>query len=85
MSTPSPNNCMRSSEQYWLTNPLELINYYNIFPSNQMGSVPKINSIMRLSVIIFIVLLVMGYEYAITFILCAIILNIFFYLYYYRN
>lgn len=75
----SPQNCVRSSEKYWLFSPIDLITNFEIFPSSSMSLDSKLNSILRLCLIVFIVLIAIGYRLAILFLIISLLANLIFY------
>jgi len=79
MAESSPQNCIRSSEQYWLTHPSELVSSMTFFPSESMSLGSKLNAILRLTIIIFIILIFIGFPYALLFLIIGIGSNIGFY------
>ncbi len=78
----SPRNCIRSSEKYWLYNIGDIVSNINIFPAEHMSLDAKLNSLMRLSLIIFSILMLVGYRFSILFLLLTTIINIIFYFMY---
>lgn len=84
MSVSSPRNCIRTSEKFWLSSITDLISHFTIFPTNYMSLGAKLNSILRLSLIIFTILMFVSYRFAVVFLILAIIINIGFY-YTYKN
>src|SRR5579863_390816 len=75
----SPRNCIRSSEKYWATNPFELFSHLNFFPNGSMSLEGKLNSLMRLALIIFLILLAFHYRFSVAFLILTVIINIAFY------
>jgi hypothetical protein len=82
MPDTSPRNCVRSSERYWLFNIFDLFAYPNLWPSNQMSLDSKLNCIMRSTIIVFALLAVMGFRFALLFLVLAAIINLIFYFMY---
>ena len=89
MSSPSPlsdhKNCIRETEQYWANNLEDLFIYLNIFPTDSMGIEAKLNSIFRLSFIMFLIMLLMNNKYSPLFLFLTLIINILFYIKYKDN
>lgn len=76
----SQQNCNRISEQFWLTNPIDLLMNYTLLPNQSMTLGAKLNSVYRLTILFFIVfLLVFGFHTSIMFLVIATIMNIVFY------
>jgi hypothetical protein len=78
----APQNCVRTSERFWMPNVGDLITHISILPKEDMSLGAKLNSIMRLSLIIFVVLMIIHFKYAIPFLVIASIINIAFYMLY---
>ena len=76
------SNCIRSSEKYWALDISDLFSHTRIIPTDKMSLGGKLNSILRLSLIIFLVMLCFSYDYSIHFLFISIIINIVFYLKY---
>lgn len=79
------SNCIRTSEKYWGLDPSELFLHISILPKDNMSLGGKLNSIYRITILIFILMLVLGYKYAIHFFIFATLINIIFYLIYKNN
>jgi len=77
-------NCLRISEKYWLENITELFTHYTLLPNDKMSLGAKMNSLLRLSVLFFIILTLLDNDYSWFFLCGAVIINIAFY-YKYRN
>ena len=75
---------MRSSEKFWFPNIIDLLTHVTIFPSQTQSLGAKLNSVMRLTLLIFIVLMFVNYAWALCFLLAAILMNLVFY-YGYRS
>ena len=75
----STKNCIRTGEKYIIDNPLDFITHYSIWPTESQSIGSKCNAILRLSIIIFILLLIVKYPYAPLFLFLAIVINIIFY------
>ncbi len=80
-----PKNCVRTSEKYFLDNPLDLFLNISIFPYKDQSVGSKFNSILRLSMLITLFLLVTDYVYTIYFFIFSIVINIVFYFLYKKN
>lgn len=76
------NKCIRTSEKYWLTYPVDLLTHATILPSKYMSLGAKLNSVVRLSLLIFIFLLALNFKYAYSFILFALAINCYFWIKY---
>ena len=79
MAESSPRNCIRSSEKYWIANPIDLFLHFTLFPSASMSIESKLNSLMRLCLIVFAVLIAVGYHFAVLFLALATAINVIFY------
>lgn len=74
--------CVRISEKYWIPNLTELLTHSSLFPSEQMSLGAKLNSVFRLTLVIFLVLLLMHCRFSLIFLALATLVNIGFYLRY---
>ena len=79
MGDLSEKNCIRISEQYWLFS-TDVLFHFSIIPGNNMTLSARMNSLLRLSFLIFAILLLLDYKYSCIFILLAVLLNICLYL-----
>jgi hypothetical protein len=77
--TDLKKNCIRISEKYWFFNPIDLFLKLQLLPNEDMTLDAKLNSIMRSSFIIFIVMMICNYRWSIIFLIISIFLNIIFY------
>jgi hypothetical protein len=82
--TIEKQNCIRSSEKFWLEQPSDLFTNYNFIPKDSMSLGGKLNALFRVLFLIFLILLVFGYPYAIHFLLFGTVINVGYY-YMYRN
>jgi hypothetical protein len=79
------SRCIRISEKYFIYSILDIFSHSTIFPKGNMSLEAKLNSIMRLSFLIFIAMILFGYiNIALMFIVISIIMNVIFY-YVYKN
>jgi len=85
MEKTTSRNCIRTSEKYFLFSPIDLFTHLTIFPENTMSFGAKLNSMLRLSILIFFVLLIMEYRYAWIFLIASTIINIVYYYLYYKE
>lgn len=72
----SPKNCIRTSERYFLINFTDLVTHFTIFPNDNMSLGAKLNSLLRLTIIIFIILVLLKYKLSFVFLILAIIFNV---------
>lgn len=79
---PAKNRCVRTSEKYWLTSLVDLFTHYTVLPGEYMSLGAKLNSVLRLSVLIFIILLVFNVKLAPLFLILAVSINILFWVLY---
>lgn len=80
MSTQKQKNCIRTSEKFWLLNFGDLFTHYTLIPTDESSSIgSKLNSMIRLSLIIFFILLFYNYKYSYIYILIIFITNLILY------
>lgn len=73
-----PSNCARNSEKYIK----EVFMNKEIIPNNSMNIGSKLNSLLRLTFIIFLILVIMNNKFSLLFLPLAIIVNLIFYFIY---
>ncbi len=71
-----PKNCVRTSEKYWLFSLVDLVTHLRILPSEQMSLGAKLNSLMRLSLLVFAIMLFTEYSLAIPFFILSVAVNV---------
>ena len=77
--TIEKQNCIRSSEKFWIEQPSDLLTNYNFIPKDSMSLGGKLNALFRILFVLFIILLATGYPYAVQFLLFGTVINIGYY------
>jgi hypothetical protein len=72
-------NCFTLNEEYWLFGIGDLLTNLKFIPNNSMNLGAKLNSMLRLSILIFMGMLLFGVKYPVIFLLKCVVMNIMFY------
>lgn len=76
------NKCVRTSEKYWVASPAEFFTHNTLMPNGTMSLGAKLNSVMRLSMVITLLLCTYNYKLALIFFILSALINCIFWIMY---
>jgi len=74
--TPDTQNCVRTSEKYWMTSLVDPVSHFTILPKDSMSLGAKLNSVLRLTIIISLILIATRNRFLGVFLLLAFSANV---------